>query len=180
MLSNYFCSLRVIFRARVIPVYSGSGVSHRDRSTCDRSIAYNLQFVQGCLVRYVRNHTRGIFPGITRTGTSVSFVRPLHNTRGTGICPLKTNRVRGRVRVRVQHLFTYTPTRNFCEFCKTYRTRNFSWVLYDVHAGTRNFCERTLVCVDSSLCVVFTLSRSFYPAPPVRTPCPSRFLILES
>ena len=78
--------------------------------------------------RVLTNHTRGIYPGYYPTkdsckfckafipvpGTSVSSVRPCHNTRSTGtafsylpgtsassVCPCHT-------------------TRNFCEFCNFY------------------------------------------------------------
>ena len=52
-----------------------------------------------CLyVGYIRNHTRGFYPGITLQRTSVSSVRPW--------------------RVRVQNC--YARTRNFCMFCMTF------------------------------------------------------------
>ena len=66
----------------------------------------------------------GPYPGYLRVcatfipipSTFVSSVRRWHNTRGTGM-PYKNTRL--RVRVRVQHLYTYLPTRNFWGLCKT-------------------------------------------------------------
>ena len=55
--------------------------------------------------------------------TSVSSVRPCHNTRGT----------------RVQHSNTYP---DLCEFCMTsIPYPELLWVMYDIHTRTRNVCK---------------------------------------
>ena len=93
-----------------------------------------------CSAGYVQNHTRGIFPGITRTGTcvssvglhtrtrnlceccttfipipesSVSSARLCHNTRGTGTTFVYLPGI-SVSSVRIPY-----RTRNFCGFCKT-------------------------------------------------------------
>ena len=72
-----------------------------------------------CSVGYVQNHTRGIFPGITRTGKSASSVRHSHPcpellefctlipVPGSFVSSVRPcHKITG---VRVQHLYTYLP-----------------------------------------------------------------------
>ena len=105
VLSCLFVPLRRIF-TRVLPV-------PRTSESCTTFIYRTRNFFTIlCSVRYMENHTRGIYPGISWLITSVSYVRPCHNTRGKGTA------------------FSYLPGTSVSSVRRLYPYMDLLWVLY--------------------------------------------------